>query len=73
MKELQDIETTVNKLEHAAYRLDAFSQRLEEKINAYIQKGKTTWGDLCWHSTFQSRHAKIQLETNLRLNVKQYK
>ena len=40
MKELQEIEATVNKLENAAYRLDAFSQRLEEKVNNYIQKGK---------------------------------
>lgn len=40
MKELQDIENTVNKLEIAAYRLDSFSQKLEEKINVYIQKSK---------------------------------
>lgn len=42
MKELQEIETTVNKLEYAAYRLDAFTQRLEDKINNYIHKSKAT-------------------------------
>jgi biogenesis of lysosome-related organelles complex 1 subunit 2 len=36
MKELEEIETTVNKLEAAAYRLDSYSLRLEEKINEYI-------------------------------------
>lgn len=40
MKELKEIETTVNKLEYAAYRLDAFTLRLEEKINAYLLKNK---------------------------------
>lgn len=40
MKELQDIEATVNKLECAAYRLDAFTQRLEDKVNIYLQKNK---------------------------------
>lgn len=39
-KELADIEETVNKLEKAAYRLDAFTQRLEEKMNAYLVKNK---------------------------------
>lgn len=42
MKELQDIETTVNKLEYAAYRLDAFTQKLEEKVNLHLQKNKPT-------------------------------
>lgn len=59
MNELQDIENTVNKLEHAAYRLDAFSQKLEEKINTYIQKGKSTWRDCCWGSAFLSDFAII--------------
>jgi hypothetical protein len=40
MRELKDIEVTVNKLESAAYRLDAFTQKLEEKINVHIQKNK---------------------------------
>lgn len=43
MKELEGIESTVNKLENAAYRLDAYTQRLEEKINEHIaQKQQST-------------------------------
>lgn len=42
MKELNNIESTVNKLEVAAYRLDAFTLRLEEKVNLYIQKNKAS-------------------------------
>lgn len=38
MKELEGIETTVNKLENAAYRLDAYTLRLEEKINEYVAR-----------------------------------
>jgi hypothetical protein len=38
MKELKDIETTVDKLEFAAYRLDSFTQKLEEKINNHLQQ-----------------------------------
>lgn len=38
MKELDEIEATVNKLEKAAYRLDSYTQKLEEKINEHIQK-----------------------------------
>lgn len=41
MKELEEIETTVNKLEAAAYRLDAYSIKLEQKVNEHItQKQK---------------------------------
>jgi len=36
MKELEEIEVTVNKLENAAYRLDNYTQKLEEKINEYV-------------------------------------
>lgn len=36
MKELEEIELTVNKLENAAYRLDTYTQKLEEKINEYV-------------------------------------
>lgn len=42
MKELQAIEVTVNKLEYAAYRLDSFTQKLEDKVNIYIAKNKPT-------------------------------
>lgn len=41
MLELQDIEATVSKLESAAYRLDAFTLKLEEKVNNHIQKNKS--------------------------------
>lgn len=40
MKELQNIETTVSKLEFAAYRLDAFTHKLEEKIDQHLKKNK---------------------------------
>ena len=42
MQELKEIEKTVNKLESAAYKLDSFTQKLEERVNAHIQKYKTT-------------------------------
>ena len=38
MQELGEIEVTVNKLENAAYRLDSYTQKLEEKINEYIHQ-----------------------------------
>lgn len=38
MEQLKVIEATVNKLETAAYRLDNYTVRLEEKINLHIQK-----------------------------------
>lgn len=40
MLELQDIETTVNKLESAAYSLDAFTKKLDEKLNIYLINSK---------------------------------
>lgn len=40
MGQLSEIECTVDKLETAAYRLDSFTQRLEEKINNHLQKIK---------------------------------
>ena len=46
MQELKEIEKTVNKLESAAYKLDSFTLKLEEKVNAHIQKHKTTWFSL---------------------------
>ncbi|CAO1337350.1 unnamed protein product [Diamesa hyperborea] len=40
MGQLSEIECTVDKLETAAYRLDSFTQRLEEKINNHLLKLK---------------------------------
>lgn len=42
MKELDGIEATVDKLEKAAYRLDSYAIKLEEKIDNHIQKQKST-------------------------------
>lgn len=38
MKEIDEIEKTVNDLEAAAYKLDAYSQRLEEKLSTMLKK-----------------------------------
>lgn len=40
MGQLSEIESTVDKLETAAYRLDSFTQKLEEKINNHLLKIK---------------------------------
>lgn len=42
LKELDGIEATVDKLEKAAYRLDSYAIKLEEKIDNHIQKQKST-------------------------------
>lgn len=42
-KELGEIEATVDKLEKAAYRLDSYATKLEEKIDNHIQKQKSAW------------------------------
>lgn len=38
LKEIDEIEKTVNDLEAAAYRLDGYSQRLEEKLLIMLKK-----------------------------------
>lgn len=40
--EIDEIEKTVNDLEAAAYKLDAYSQRLEEKFTNLTKKKKWT-------------------------------
>lgn len=40
-KDLLEIEYTLKKLEGAVFRLDNFVNRLEEKINTYIQNKKS--------------------------------
>lgn len=41
LKDLEDIENTVIKLESAAFRLDNYVGRLGEKINLYAQNKKS--------------------------------
>lgn len=46
MMELDGIEATVNKLEKAAYRLDSYAIKLEEKIDNHIQRQKSVKDNL---------------------------
>lgn len=38
LEDIDDIERTVNDLESAAYKLDAYSQKLEDKFNTLLKK-----------------------------------
>lgn len=40
LEDIDEIEKTVNDLEAAAYKLDAYSQRLEDKFNNLTKKKK---------------------------------